>query len=66
MQNPDAKLLGSLPHMEQTPSGFDYGLDFLKTVESGDYNGGGEEPRFLNLDDDLNPDSKGMQARKDD
>ncbi|KAG4382296.1 hypothetical protein GLYMA_14G056200v4 [Glycine max] len=66
LQNPDAKLLGSLPHMEQTPSGFDYGLDFLKTVESGDYNGGGEEPRFLNLDDDLNPDSKGMQARKDD
>ncbi|TKY56909.1 Dehydration-responsive element-binding protein 2C [Spatholobus suberectus] len=66
LQNPDAKLLGSLPHMEQTPSGVDYGLDFLKTVEPGDYNGGGEEPRFLNLDDDLNNDSKGMQAGKDD
>ncbi|NP_001240005.1 dehydration-responsive element-binding protein 2C-like [Glycine max] len=38
LQNPDAKLLGSLPHMEQTPSGVDYGLDFLKTVEPGDYN----------------------------
>ncbi|RDY11741.1 Dehydration-responsive element-binding protein 2C, partial [Mucuna pruriens] len=45
LQNPDAKLLGSLPHMEQTASGVDYGLDFLKTVEPVDYNGGGEEPR---------------------
>ncbi|XP_027329155.1 dehydration-responsive element-binding protein 2A-like [Abrus precatorius] len=66
LQNPDAKLLGSLPHMEQTPSSVDYGLDFLKTVEPGDYNGGGEEPRFLNLDDDLNNGSKGMQIKKDD
>ncbi|KAK7320573.1 hypothetical protein VNO77_30184 [Canavalia gladiata] len=53
LQNPDAKLLGSLPHMEQTPSGVDYGLDFLKIVEPEDYNGGGEEPQFLNMDDDL-------------
>ncbi|XP_061351689.1 dehydration-responsive element-binding protein 2C-like [Gastrolobium bilobum] len=66
LQNPDAKLLGSLPHMEQTPSGVDYGLDFLKTEEPGEYNDGGEEQRFLNLDNDLNHDSKGMQARKDD
>ncbi|KAJ1426326.1 DNA-binding domain superfamily [Sesbania bispinosa] len=65
LQNPDAKLLGSLPHMEQTPSGVDYGLDFLKTEEAGDYNGGGEESRFLNLDYDLNNDSKGMQASKE-
>ncbi|KAK7300480.1 hypothetical protein RJT34_11324 [Clitoria ternatea] len=63
LQNPDAKLLGSLPHMEQTPPGLDYGLDFFKTVEPGDYNGGVEEPRFLNLDDVLNHDSKGMQQK---
>lgn len=37
LENPDAKLLGSLPHMEQTPSAVDYGLDFLKTEEPGDY-----------------------------
>lgn len=65
LQNLDAKLLGSLPHMDQTPSGVDDGLDFLKTEGPGDCHGGGEEPRFLNLDYDLNHDSKGMQARKD-
>ncbi|XP_014503720.1 dehydration-responsive element-binding protein 2C [Vigna radiata var. radiata] len=65
LQNPDAKLLGSLPHMEQTPSGFDYGLDFLKTVVPEDYNGVGEEPQFLNLDDVLNHDSKEMLASKE-
>lgn len=64
LQNPDAKLLGSLPHMEQTPSGFDYGLDFMKTVVPDEYNGG-EEPQFLNLDDVLNHDSKGMEASKE-
>jgi len=64
LQNPDAKLLGSLPHMEPTPSGFDYGLDFMKTVVPNDYNGG-EEPQFLNLDDVLNHDSKEMQASKE-
>jgi len=65
LQNPDAKLLGSLPHMEQTPSGFDYGLDFMKTVVPEDYDGGGEEPQFLNLDDVLNHDSKEMVASKE-
>ncbi|KAI3917353.1 hypothetical protein MKW98_027272 [Papaver atlanticum] len=30
MQNPDAKLLGSLHHMEQTPTCVDYSFDFLK------------------------------------
>lgn len=59
LQNPDAKLLGSLPHMEQTPSGVDYGLEFLKAVEPG------QEPQFVNMDDVLNRDSKGMQAKKD-
>lgn len=29
-QNPDAKLLGTLNHMEQAPSGVDYSFDFLK------------------------------------
>ena len=66
LQNPDAKLLGSLPHMEQTSSAFDYGLDFLKAEEPGDYNGGGDEQRFLNSEY-LNNDSKwNMQAKKDD
>ncbi|BAT81078.1 hypothetical protein LR48_Vigan07g056800 [Vigna angularis] len=65
LQNPDAKLLGSLPHMEQTPSGFDYGLDFLKPVVPEDYNGVGEEPQFLNLDDVLNHDSKDMLESKE-
>nr|KYP73096.1 Dehydration-responsive element-binding protein 2C [Cajanus cajan] len=65
LQNPDAKLLGSLPHMDHTSSGVDYGLDFLKIVEPGDYNAG-EPPQFLNLDDDLNNDSKGIQAMKHD
>ncbi|XAR65979.1 hypothetical protein NMG60_11012006 [Bertholletia excelsa] len=30
LQNPDAKLLGSLHHMELAPSRVDYGLDFLR------------------------------------
>ncbi|KAI4306884.1 hypothetical protein L6164_030126 [Bauhinia variegata] len=43
LQNPDAKLLGSLHHMEQTPSGVDYGFNFLKTEEPEDNNHTGEE-----------------------
>ncbi|KAL0003438.1 hypothetical protein SO802_017219 [Lithocarpus litseifolius] len=31
LQNPDAKLLGSLNHMEKEPSGADYFVDFLKS-----------------------------------
>lgn len=31
LQNPDAKLLGSLNHMEKPPSGADYFVDFLKS-----------------------------------
>lgn len=56
LQNPDAKLLGSLHHMEQTPSGVDYGLDFLKSEEPEDYHGGGGEEQNL---DYLNHDSRG-------
>ncbi|OVA02806.1 AP2/ERF domain [Macleaya cordata] len=36
MQNPDAKLLGSLNHME-TPSGVDYSYDFLKPSSQEEY-----------------------------
>ncbi|KAE9614979.1 hypothetical protein Lal_00048369 [Lupinus albus] len=51
LQNPDAKLLGSLPHMEQAPSSFDFGLDLLKSEDTVDYNGvQGEEQKLLNLD----------------
>ncbi|XP_043725658.1 dehydration-responsive element-binding protein 2A-like [Telopea speciosissima] len=35
LQNPDAKLLGSLNHMQETPSAVDYSCDFLKPVEPG-------------------------------
>ncbi|KAK7276431.1 hypothetical protein RIF29_17570 [Crotalaria pallida] len=67
-QNPDANLLGSLPPMEQTPSGFDFGLDFLKSDEPQCYNGGGgDEQNVLNYGY-VNHDSegKGMRTRKDD
>ncbi|XP_057981039.1 dehydration-responsive element-binding protein 2C-like [Malania oleifera] len=37
LQNPDAKLLGCLPHMEQAPSCMDYSLDFLKPGWQEDY-----------------------------
>ncbi|KAF6144809.1 hypothetical protein GIB67_038908 [Kingdonia uniflora] len=33
LQNPDAKLLGSLCHMEQTPSSVDYSYNFLKAED---------------------------------
>lgn len=59
LDNPDAKLLGSLPHMEHTASGVDYGLPL-------NFNGGGEDTPFLDLDYDLNHDSRGMQGRKND
>ncbi|KAG8390145.1 hypothetical protein BUALT_Bualt01G0053100 [Buddleja alternifolia] len=37
-QHPDAKLLGILPHMDQSSNGFDYGLDFLRQGREEDYN----------------------------
>ncbi|XP_010257031.1 PREDICTED: dehydration-responsive element-binding protein 2C-like [Nelumbo nucifera] len=46
LQNPDAKLLGSLYHMEQSPASMDYSYDFLKPAEQdpmkqeGDYSYG--------------------------
>ncbi|KAI3986910.1 hypothetical protein MKX01_014611 [Papaver californicum] len=40
MQNPDAKLLGSLHHMEQTPTCVDYSFDFLKQPKQEDSNFG--------------------------
>ncbi|KAI9102151.1 hypothetical protein K1719_023661 [Acacia pycnantha] len=49
LQNPDAKLLGSLPHMEQTPSYVDYGFDFLKIEEPENNNGRGDERQFLDF-----------------
>ncbi|XP_050156718.1 dehydration-responsive element-binding protein 2A-like isoform X1 [Malus sylvestris] len=33
LQYPDAKLLGSLPHMEQAPLDFEYSFDFMKQEE---------------------------------
>ncbi|KAI4306502.1 hypothetical protein L6164_029774 [Bauhinia variegata] len=48
LQNPDAKLLGSLHHMEETPTGVDYGYDFLKTEPEDNY-GTGEEQRYLDF-----------------
>lgn len=49
LENPDAKLLGSLHHMEQAPSDVDYGFDFLKIEEPKDFSVGGEEQQFLDF-----------------
>ncbi|KAJ7963915.1 Dehydration responsive element binding protein [Quillaja saponaria] len=49
LQNPDAKLLGSLQHMEQTPSYVDYCFDFLKPEEPLDNDARGEEQQYLNF-----------------
>ncbi|XP_015973808.1 dehydration-responsive element-binding protein 2C [Arachis duranensis] len=62
LENPDAKFLGSLPHVEQIPSDADYGLDFLKAEEPENCNNGGEqEHRFIDLKC-LNNDPKGNNA----
>ncbi|KAH7840980.1 hypothetical protein Vadar_024185 [Vaccinium darrowii] len=53
LQNPDAKLLGSLPHMDQAPSGVDYGFDFLRPEREDDYNFDFDEFGFLDLDLDM-------------
>jgi len=53
LQNPDAKLLGSLPHMDQAPSGVDYGLDFLRPEREEDYNFDFDDFGLLDLDYDL-------------
>lgn len=49
LQNPDAKLLGSLHHMEQTPSDVDYGFDFLKIEEPENNSSREDEPQFLDF-----------------
>ncbi|GAU18141.1 hypothetical protein TSUD_248420 [Trifolium subterraneum] len=63
LENPDAKLLGSLPHMEQpdTTSGVDYALDFYKIEEPVNCNGALEDTPYLDLNfDDVNYASRGM------
>ncbi|KAB1217669.1 Dehydration-responsive element-binding protein 2C [Morella rubra] len=40
LQNPDAKLLGSLNHMELAPSGVDYSFDFFKADRPEDKDNG--------------------------
>ncbi|XP_015877493.1 dehydration-responsive element-binding protein 2C [Ziziphus jujuba] len=49
LQNPDAKLLGSLHHMDQAPSAVDYSFDFLKPGRQEDNNSGIEGQGYLNL-----------------
>ncbi|XP_057509967.1 dehydration-responsive element-binding protein 2C-like isoform X1 [Actinidia eriantha] len=53
LQNPDAKLLGSLNHMEQAPPVVDYGLDFLKPGREEDFNFALDDLGFLQMDSDL-------------
>lgn len=49
LQNPDAKLLGSLHHMEQAPSAVDYSFDFLKPGRQEDNNCAVDDQGYLNL-----------------
>ncbi|XP_052184365.1 dehydration-responsive element-binding protein 2C-like isoform X1 [Diospyros lotus] len=49
-QNPDAKLLGSLNHMEQAASGMDYGFDFLKPGRQEDDNFVLDDLGFLDME----------------
>nr|QNI23795.1 AP2/ERF transcription factor [Camptotheca acuminata] len=53
LQNPDAKLLGSLHHMEEAPSGVDYSFDFLKPGGQEDCNFGVNDLEFLDLESNL-------------
>ncbi|KAF3433338.1 hypothetical protein FNV43_RR24440 [Rhamnella rubrinervis] len=48
LQNPDAKLLGSLNHMEPAPSAVDYGFDFFKPERQEDNTVDGQG--YLNMD----------------
>jgi len=57
LENRDAMLSGSFPHTEHTASGVDYGLPL-------NFNGEEEDTPFLDLDYDLNHDSRGMQGKK--
>lgn len=49
LENPDAKLLGSLDHMEHAPSGFDYSFDFLKPGRQEDNDVGIDDQGYLDL-----------------
>ncbi|XAR71894.1 hypothetical protein NMG60_11018345 [Bertholletia excelsa] len=53
LQNADAKLLGSLPPMDQTLPGQDYGLDFLGPDRQEDFNFGPDDLSFLELVSDV-------------
>ncbi|KAK6929517.1 AP2/ERF domain [Dillenia turbinata] len=50
LQHPDAELLGSLNHMEEMPSGVDYGFDFLKPGRPEDSNFALDENDLLDLE----------------
>ncbi|MED6156816.1 Dehydration-responsive element-binding protein [Stylosanthes scabra] len=64
LENPDTKLLGSLPHMDQIPLDANYGLDFLK-AKCNNGGGGGEEHRFIDLKCLNNDPTVNMQTKKD-
>lgn len=53
LQNPDAKLLGSLHHMERAPSDVDYSFDFLKPGRQEDYSFTLDDLAFLDPDSNL-------------
>ncbi|XP_009369224.2 dehydration-responsive element-binding protein 2A [Pyrus x bretschneideri] len=46
LQFPDAKLLGSLPHMEQAPLDYEYGFDFMKQEEGSNHTSQNDQGYF--------------------
>lgn len=50
LSNPDAKLLGSLQHMEQGDVTMDYGFDFLKPGREEDYSFAFDDLGFVDLE----------------
>ncbi|XP_068669291.1 dehydration-responsive element-binding protein 2C-like [Aristolochia californica] len=71
MENPDAKLLGSLQHMDQAPVCVDYGDDFIRPKQENEsmlnYGLGAEQPLFeldlsdMQFDDNIKTTTDGMQ-----
>lgn len=53
LQNPQARMLGSLHHVEQMPSQVDYGLEFLMPERQEDSNMALSDLGFLDLDAEL-------------
>ncbi|CAN6569024.1 unnamed protein product [Malus baccata var. baccata] len=49
LQFPDAKLLGSLQHMEHAPLNFEYGFDFKKQEKEGSNHTGQDDQGYFNL-----------------